>query len=142
MAKIGAMARFGENLRNVRKALRLNQKELGALVLTEDGNPVGNAQISKWEAQDWAPRPETVQRIAEGVASVSKRSVKAEYDGLIDGVSSRFDAVQAQRANQYDQYDLRDLAAQLPPDKLSHFDEEFQRLRTAIVKFTKPKKGA
>lgn len=56
------------------------------------------SNLSRLEAAEWSPRPHTVKRLAESIAAISGRSVQAEIDRLLDGVPSRFDAVQEKRS--------------------------------------------
>jgi transcriptional regulator with XRE-family HTH domain len=133
MQMISPVARFGDNLRAIRKALNLNQKELAGHLWTESGGPMNQAHVSKMETLEWAPRPETVRRIAEGLARVSGRPAQEEFDRLLDGVSSRFDAVQANRNT--DKIDrLRDLIDQLPPDKRSDLVDALERYALDTLK--------
>jgi len=92
------VARFGDNLRAIRQSLNLNQEDFAPRLRTEDGAPMQQSNLSRLEAAEWSPRPETVRRLAEGIAAISGRSVQAEVDRLLAGVPSRFDAVQEQRA--------------------------------------------
>jgi transcriptional regulator with XRE-family HTH domain len=137
---IAAVARFGDNLRTVRKSLGLSQKELAARLRKEDGTEMQQAHLSKLEAMEWAPRPDTAQRLAEGLAAISGRSFQAEYDRLLDGVSSRFDAVQAQRS--VDPIDrLRTLIERLPAEKRATLVEALERHAMEALKAL-GKKGA
>jgi len=101
------------------------------------------SNLSKLEAMEWSPRPETVQRLAEGIAAISGRSVEDEIYRLLDGVSSRFDAVQAQRASaSHTPLDrLHELADNLPPDKRAEFNDSMaahaRRLLRALNKATR-----
>lgn len=136
--KITRMARFGDNLKALRDALGLNQKELAPRLRTEAGEEMQQSGLSKLELLEFAPKPKTVTRLAEGLAPLLRLSEKEVRARLLNGVSSRFDAVQAQRADPPDQWDeLRDLTSHLPPDKQAHFDEEFKRLRAEIAKAAK-----
>lgn len=115
---ITGVARFGDNVRARRKSLGLNQKELAAAIQKEDGGEMQQAHISKLEAMEWAPRPDSVRRLAEGFAKLSGQTIDAEFDQLLEGVSSRFDAVQARRAVEQDPIDrLRLLIDRLPSEK-------------------------
>lgn len=138
MRMISTVARFGDNLRAIRKSLGLNQKELAGYLVTESGGPMNQAHVSKMETLEWAPRPDTVRRVAEGIARISGRTPQEEVDRLLDGVSSRFDAVQAQRA-QADPVDrLRALIDQLPPDKRADLlDALEQHARATLANLTK-----
>jgi transcriptional regulator with XRE-family HTH domain len=137
---IAAVARFGDNLRSIRKSLGLSQKEMAARLRKEDGDEMQQAHLSKLEAMEWAPRPETAQRLAEGIAAISGRSAQAEFDRLLDGVSSRFDAVQAQRA--IDPIDrLRTLIEKLPADKRATLVDALERHAMESLKAL-GKKGA
>jgi transcriptional regulator with XRE-family HTH domain len=116
MRMISPVARFGDNLRTIREALGLNQKELAAHIHTKRGGLMNQAHISKMETMEWAPRPETARRVAEGLARASGRTPAEEFDRLLDGVSSRFDAAKSQMtADPIDR--LRELIDQLPADK-------------------------
>jgi transcriptional regulator with XRE-family HTH domain len=129
------VARFGDNLRAIRKALRLNQKELAGRLRKADGSDMQQAHISKLEAMEWAPRPETAQRLAEGLARISGEPVADVYARLLDGVSSRFDAVQAERASAADPIaELRDLIDRLPEDKRSDLVDALKRQAIAALK--------
>jgi transcriptional regulator with XRE-family HTH domain len=136
------MARFGSNLRDRRKSLGLNQKELAAQLRNEDGTEMQQATISKFEALDWAPRPDTVRRLAEGIAAISCEPANVEAERLLAGVSSRFDAVQAQRAADADPIArLRELIDQLPPDKRADLVDVLERHTLAALTET-IRKGA
>lgn len=141
MHMISTVTRFGDNLRAIRKSLRLNQKELAGHLETEQGGPMNQAHVSKMETLEWAPRPDTVRRIANGLARVSGRTPQEEFDRLLAGVSSRFDAVQAQRSEPDRVDHLRALIDQLPPEKRTALiDALEQRARAELAKT--PKKRA
>jgi transcriptional regulator with XRE-family HTH domain len=136
------VARFGDNLRAFRKTHGLSQKELAGRLRKEDGADMQQAHISKLEAMEWSPKPETVRRLAEGLARISGASIQAEFDRLLDGVSSRFDAVQARRAIATDPVDrLRALVEQLPADKRADLVDALERYAAAAVKATE-RRGA
>jgi transcriptional regulator with XRE-family HTH domain len=92
------VARFGDNLRAIRLSLNLNQEDLAPRLRTARGAAMKQSNLSRLEASEGSPRPPTVKRLAEGIAAISGRSVQAEVERLLDGVPSRFDAVQEQRA--------------------------------------------
>jgi hypothetical protein len=74
------------------------------------------------------------------LAAISGRSFQAEYDRLLDGVSSRFDAVQAQRS--VDPIDrLRTLIERLPAEKRATLVEALERHAMEALKAL-GKKGA
>ncbi len=144
--KIVPVARFGDNVRAFRKALRLSQKETAARLWNDDGSPMGQAHLSKIEGMEWAPRPDTVQRIAEGLAKASGQPISAVFDQLLDGVSSRFDAVQARRAAPVeppaDDLDrIRELIDRLPPEKRQAVVDALEAYALQSLK-TPKKRGA
>lgn len=136
--KMAPVARFGDNLRAIRISLGLNQKELAAALHKADGSEMQQAHISKLEAMEWSPRPDSVLRLAEGLAQLSGQTVQAEFDRLLDGVSSRFDAVQAQRASASDPIGrLRELIADLPANKRADLVAALERHAREALKVGK-----
>jgi transcriptional regulator with XRE-family HTH domain len=131
---MAAVARFGDNLRSVRKSLGLSQKQLAGRLSNEDGTEMQQANVSKLEAKEWAPKPETVQRLAEGLSRISGQSIQAEFDRLLDGVSSRHDAVLAQRADTDPIDRLRSLIDQLPADRRPALVDALERYAMESLK--------
>src|SRR4051812_7359113 len=117
---ISPMARFGDNLRALREdVLRLDQKQLARHLMKKRGGSMGQASLSKFEAMEFAPRPDTVMRVAEGLAPLLGQSPQEVFQRLLNGVSSRYDAVRARQSmtgtDTIEQ--LRELIARLPPDQ-------------------------
>lgn len=130
---IETVPRFGDNIRAIRKSLKLNQKELAAHLWNDDGTPMQQANISKLEGMEWAPRPDTVERLAAGLSRVSGLTPQAEVERLMAGVSSRYDAALHLRAAQADPLDrLRRLIAQLPPEQRADVYDAIERVATTL----------
>lgn len=135
---ITSMARFGENLRTIREAvLRLDQKQLAQYLLKKKGGPMGQASLSKLEALEFAPKPDTVMRIAEGLAPLLGQPAPLVFQRLLEGVSSRYDAVQARRASpapDATDHIISDFADSLPIEKRAAFHDAMKAYAAEQVK--------
>lgn len=140
---ISPMARFGDNLRALREdVLRLDQKQLAQYLMKKKGGAMGQASLSKFEAMEFAPRPDTVMRVAEGLAPLLGQSPQEVYRRLLDGVSSRYDAAQARQMAGTDTIEqLRELIARLPPDQRASLIDALKSEENRKLKAAK-KKGA
>lgn len=129
------MARFGENLRQLRlRSRERTQKGFAPYILTEKGTPSDQSYLAKLEAREFAPKAATVARIAKGVAGLLGEPVAAVKRTLLQGVPSRHDAVIEQRAE-----DDRAFAAQveawfaeLPPDQHDALRDALTKAREAL----------
>lgn len=126
------MARFGDNLRAIRNSLGLSQMALAEQL------QIGQPRMSDLERMEWAPTPQSVMKLAEGLARLTGQAVEAEFDRLLEGVSSRMDAVQAKRASDQDPIErLRQIIAQIPADKRADLVAVLERLAIEEVKVLK-----
>ncbi len=135
------MARFGENLKAIRKGLRLNQKELAAKLRTEAGQEMTQAGLSKREWIEFSPKPATVSRLAEGLAPLLGQPPNTVAERLLDGVLSRFDAVTNARIDPDPIDRLRELIASLPADKRADLVDTLEKHALAAIDAT-GRKGA
>lgn len=126
---MGTVARFGDNLRAIRRRARKSQKELAAYIRNEDGALMHQAHLSKLEGMEWAPRPDTVQRVADGLAALLRIPSADVVRELLDGVAGRYDSVSLHRATEEQQAlaELSSRLAQLPEKKRRQLFDEMDR---------------
>jgi transcriptional regulator with XRE-family HTH domain len=134
------MARFGQNLRALRKTVKgLSQKLLADQILRAEGHPLTQSTVAKLERSEFPPMPDTVQRIAEGVAKATSQPVDLVITRLLLGVPARFDAIHSARAASERAWidRLSDLISQQEPAKRPALLDALERHAEEWVKRSK-----
>lgn len=89
------MARFGENVRRLRKSVKgLSQEGMAAHILTEEGGPMSQTHYSRFERAEFPPRATTIRRLAEGMSRAVGLSVEDVIARLLQDVPSQYDQIQ------------------------------------------------